>query len=67
MLRVGQFGGWGCWRGEAHYAPRSWVMGTLDTLGSQILCFLKMMGTYCLAIFVGLGDLEKLFFTLVRC
>ena len=41
-------------------------MGTLDTLGSKNLYFLKMMGTCCLAIFVGLGDLEKLFFTLVR-
>jgi hypothetical protein len=42
-------------------------MGTLDTLGSKILYFLKMMGTCSLAVFVGLGDLEKLFFTLVRC
>ena len=42
-------------------------MGTLGTLGSKILYFLKMMGTCCLAVRVGLGDLEKLFFTLVRC
>ncbi len=42
-------------------------MGTLDTLGSKILYFLKMMGTCSLAVFVGLDDLEKLFFTLVRC
>jgi len=42
-------------------------MSTLDTLGSKILYFLKVMGTCCLTIFVGLGDLEKLVFTLVRC